>query len=210
MKQLEAEIKQVYQKLIVIFFVLFSVAICLQLSDGNSWAALSPGKIRNGELWRLLSAHFIHINWHHFAMNMAGAALCLAVFRFDVPAIHWLISAITISLFSSLLLFLSYSPTQSYVGFSDTLHGWIVIGILAMLSKEPKLATAILTILLGKLLYENFIEPPSAVLLEGSRVATESHLFGAIGGLLYSLAYNAELRQRLLSLSLKARQKKSG
>ena len=208
MKQLEPEIKQVYQKLILVFALLFFPAVSLQLLDAQPWTALIPEKIENGELWRVISAHFMHVNWHHFAMNMAGAALCLAVFRFDIAAKHWLMSAVLISLFSSSLIYLFYLPTQSYVGFSDTLHGWIVIGILAMLTTEPKLATAMLTVLIGKLLYENFIEPPSAELLQGSRVATESHLFGALGGLIYSVLFNNKLQQFLSTIIF--RQKKSG
>ena len=208
MKQLEPEIKQVYQKLILVFALLFFPAVSLQLLDAQPWTALIPEKIENGELWRVISAHFMHVNWHHFAMNMAGAALCLAVFRFDIAAKHWLMSAVLISLFSSSLIYLFYLPTQSYVGFSDTLHGWIVIGILAMLTTEPKLATAMLTVLIGKLLYENFIEPPSAELLQGSRVATESHLFGALGGLIYSVLFNKKLQQFLSTIIFG--QKKSG
>ena len=200
MKQPELEIKRVYQKLIISFLLIMGVALCLQLSQGKEWAALIPLKVDKGEFWRLISAHFIHINWHHFAMNMAGAALCMAVFRTDVAAKHWLISALAISLFSSTLLYLTYSPSQSYVGFSDTLHGWIVIGILAMMAKEPKLASIMLTAFIAKLLYENFVSPPSAELLAGSRVATESHLFGALGGALYSLSYNKTLRSYLTSL----------
>ncbi|NRB40068.1 MAG: rhombosortase [Pseudomonadales bacterium] len=208
MKHVETEIKRVYSKLIMSFFIIAGVAFALQLSNAQHWAALIPQAINDGEIWRVLSAHFIHINWNHFAMNMAGTALCIAVFRFDVAPKHWLISAIFISLFSSLFLYLSYQPQQSYVGFSDTLHGWLVIGMLAMLSKEPKLAGIMLTVFIGKLLYENFVEPPSAHLLAGSRVATESHLFGAMGGLVYSFIYNKELRH--FSLTQINRHKKTG
>lgn len=194
MKHWDTEIKQRYFHLSLIFIAIFIISISLQLFDTNAWSKLVPSYVDKGQIWRLLTAHFIHINWQHFSMNMAGVMLCLIVFRDDVKVTHWVYSSIFLSLFSSLLLYLSYSPLQSYVGFSDVLHGWIVIGILAMLPKETKLASAMLILFLGKVFYENFYEPPSSELLAGSRVATESHLYGAIGGLIFSLTCNKSLR----------------
>ncbi len=207
MKQQGREIKQVYQKLFVLFCVLISSCVAIQLSGGNDWASLIPERINSGQWWRLISAHFIHINWQHLAMNMAGAALCLAVFREDVTPTHWLYSSLFLSLFSSTLLYLSYAPQQSYVGFSDVLHGWIGIGILAMLPKETRLASTMLILLLAKIIHENYFHTPSNALLDGSRVATESHLFGCLGAGVFSLSFNAELRKFLVGLF--NRQKKS-
>lgn len=194
MKHWDKEIKRHYLDLSLIFFSIFIVSLALQFFDTAEWSKLIPQKINEGHIWRLLSAHFIHINWQHFFMNMAGVALCLAVFRDDVKASHWIYSSLFLSLFSSVFLYLSYAPMQSYVGFSDVLHGWIVIGMLAMLPKETKLASMMLVLFIAKVLYENLYQPPSSELLGGSRVATESHLYGAIGGFIFSLVSNQSLR----------------
>ena len=188
-----------YQKLAATFFIISLIAMGLQLAGGAQWASLIPARVNEGEIWRLLSAHFVHTNWQHYLMNMAGIASCLVVFRHDAAAKDWVYSAIFISFFSSACLYFYFIPWQSYVGFSGVLHGWVVIGILGMSVKEPKLALAILTVLVIKLIYENVFEIPSAVLLDGSRVATESHLFGAAAGLLYGLATQATLRKRIFS-----------
>lgn len=186
-----------YQKLAATFVVVALFAMSLQFAGGAQWASLIPARVNGGEIWRLLSAHFVHTNWQHYLMNMAGIASCLFVFRHDVAVKDWIFSAIFISFFSSVCLYFYFTPWQSYVGFSDVLHGWIVIGILGVSVKEPKLALLILAALVIKLSYENVFETPSAAFLDGSRVATESHLFGAAAGLLYGFATQATLRQQL-------------
>ena len=208
MKQHDTEIKLSYLPLATIFSLLFLLCFALQFFDTSALMQLSLSKINNGEIWRLLTAHFIHINWQHFLMNMLGAGLCLAVFRDDVPPLHWVYSAVLLSLFSSIGLYFIYDDGQTYVGFSDVLHGWIAIGVFSMLPKETKLAAAMLTFCLFKVFYENFFDSPSSDMLEGSRVATESHLLGCIGGGVFSLSFNTELRHFLLALLTK--QKKTG
>ncbi len=166
------------------FSCILMSCILIQVTQGQHWATLTSDSLTTHEYWRLITAHFIHLNWQHFAFNMVGAGLCLLIFAKDVEISHWLISAIVISLFSSLgLIFTGFEG--SYMGFSDTLYGWIVIGILSIYSKERWLSLLMLTFLTGRILYEQFFPSPFGELFDGATVASNSHLFGLLGGFLY-------------------------
>lgn len=181
------------------YFSLFlSVCVFLQLVIGVEGAAFSRQDIAGGEWWRLLTSHLVHANLQHMLWNMGGALLCMLVFRHDVPVRHWLYSAVFISLFSSLCMYFVYLSGVGYVGFSDTLYGWILMGLLALLPKEKLLAIVLLTLLVGRLLYEYFVPgSPFDDVLSAGRVAKESHLYGLLGGFLYALFFFRSFRKHL-------------
>ncbi len=141
--------------------------------------------ISDGELWRLFSAHFIHLGWRHFLMN--GAALLL---------IYWLyedrlspLSVVLIFLASSLavslgLLVLSPHVTW-YVGLSGVLHGLFVFGALCDLPRRRWIGVVVLSLLILKLVWEQLYGPISgSESAAGGPVIVSAHLYGAIGGLL--------------------------
>ncbi|CAA0114596.1 Uncharacterised protein [BD1-7 clade bacterium] len=198
MNQPSEEIKRHTKAVLAIYIALVLICVMTQITDGREWASYNKTLIEHGQWWRILTAHFVHLDWKHYLLNMSGAALCLFVFRHDIKPIHWPISAILISIFSSLCMLTFAFDYSSYVGFSDTLYGWIFIGALAMLPKEPKLALIVMAIFGGRVTYENIVSHSliDSFMNEG-KVAVESHLFGTIGGIIYSLFFNKELRHFL-------------
>src|SRR3954469_10156520 len=85
----------------------------------------------NGQYWRLLTAHFVHLDAQHVLLNGLGLVLMWALFARDYSPLRWLalylFSALTIS---AGLWFLS--PEISwYVGASGALHGVMAAGTLA-------------------------------------------------------------------------------
>lgn len=200
MKQPAREIKYQLLGIFIAYLSLFSISLILQLNDGATWASLSSTSIKNGEYWRLISAHLTHLDWHHFYMNIIGMGLCLLVFRHDLTAKHWLASFLFISLFSSLGLLSIYDEYQRYVGFSDVLHGWILLGAISIIARESKLSLAIFILFWIKLIEENSgLQFFTNTGMDQTTIATESHLFGALGGMLYGALFLPEPRQWLLA-----------
>ena len=54
-----------------------SVAALLALTDdwGRELLRYDRFAIASGELWRLVSGHFVHLAWSHFALNAAALIL---------------------------------------------------------------------------------------------------------------------------------------
>ncbi|MCY4044440.1 MAG: rhombosortase [Cellvibrionales bacterium] len=168
--------------------------ILIQSFHGGAWATLTQTTLTSHEYWRLLTAHFVHLNWQHLGLNMTGAGLCLLVFAKDIPIGHWLASAILISLFSSFGLLIIGMPGQ-YMGFSDTLYGWVILGILSIYTSDRWLSILMLGLLIGKLSYEQCFPSPFSAVFEGATIATNSHLLGVAGGFLY-FGYMALLKKQ--------------
>lgn len=185
---------------LLMFTGLLFIAVCavFQATEGTKWASLAIEQTLNGQYWRLLTGHLIHQNWQHFAMNMLGLNLCLAVFAKDLAAKHWLYSFVFIALFSSVGLLNVYPLHYRYLGFSDVLHGWILLGAAAIFHKEPRLAIIVFVLFWLKIIEENSGLAFFTSYGVGGNVAKKSHILGAIGGLFYALLFVPSFRQALL------------
>lgn len=186
MKQPATEIKSQLVSTLIIYFSLVFACLFLQAINAQAWASLHLQSVLQGEVWRLLSAHLIHLNWQHFAMNMLGMGLCMLAFQSHTKPIHWLVSFCFIALFSSFCLLSSFDQLQRYMGFSDVLHGWILLGAIAIAKNEFKLSLVIFILFWIKIIEENsglaFFTSGS---MDAGNIATDSHIFGAIGGMIY-------------------------
>lgn len=143
--------------------------------------------IAQGELWRLLSGHFVHLNWSHFALNMAGLFMLWLFFRHYQRQVDWLRAILLIALLCSAGLYAD-GQLASYVGFSGVLHGLFVLGALYERRRYLLSGWVLLGLLLGKLVWEQWQGAlPGSEALSGGRVAVNAHLYGALAGLFYYL-----------------------
>ncbi|MEM8984211.1 MAG: rhombosortase [Pseudomonadota bacterium] len=146
-----------------------------------------------GEIWRLLSAHVVHLGLAHTLLNVAGLVLIGLLFAAVMTPSYWLLATVCSALSVSLGLYW-FNPTVIwYVGFSGVLHGLFVAGATAMSQHEKVLAIGLLVGLAAKLGFEQWVGPmPGSEHTAGGRVIVDAHLYGAIGGWL------ASVLQRLL------------
>jgi rhomboid family GlyGly-CTERM serine protease len=150
--------------------------------------------LAHGELWRLISAHWVHLSLRHAVVNVAGLALLWALFARDYSPRQWLlIVAAALMAIDAGLWFLD-STVQWYLGSSGVLHGILAAGTLAHVKRRESDGWVLAALLAAKLLYEQRVGP---LPFSGSTdVVVDAHLFGVIGGLAAALA----LRLRPLSL----------
>ncbi len=138
-----------------------------------------------GELWRMLTAHFVHTNWMHTALNIGTA--CMVV-RVLTPArslaaigIQAVIMAMGISFMSVTLL----SGTDWFVGLSSVIHAYIARELIkrSVINKDGVLASALM-LLLAKIAAEQtgYAGEATAKLIE-SPVFYDGHLFGVTVGI---------------------------
>jgi len=142
-------------------------------------------QVEQGAYWLLLTGNLVHLNWSHWALNMAGLAIVAFFFSAYASIGQWclvlLISALCVGLGVSLL----NVDIQYYVGLSGVLHGLFIFGALREIRKYPLSGYVLFCVLLAKLTWElvNGALPGSEE-LTGGRVLTDAHFYGAVGGFL--------------------------
>ena len=176
------------------------LSLISQLTSGIEWASLDIAQTREGQIWRLITGHLTHLDWEHYFLNMAAITLSLVVFHNDIKPSHWIGSFLFISIFSSLCMVFGFSEYDRYVGFSDVIHGWILLGAASIAHKEPKLTAAIFVLFWLKIIEENMDFHFFTSFAVTGNVAYESHIYGAIGGVLFSLIFVKAFRGRVMQL----------
>jgi len=141
--------------------------------------------LAQGQLWRLISAHWVHLNLRHALVNIAGFALLWALFARDFSPRQWLLILAAAVIAIDAGLWLLDSTVQWYVGSSGVLHGILAAGTLAHLKRREPDGWVLVALLAGKLLYEQRVGP--LPFSGSSEVVVDAHLYGVIGGLAAAL-----------------------
>ena len=141
--------------------------------------------IEAAEFFRLVSGHFAHLGWSHFALNAAGILLVWVLVGGAFSPLQWLIAVAVILAGIDIGFWLLLPELQWYVGLSGLLHGLLAAGAVGQFSARRNESIAILVILALKLGYEAAAGAlPGTSGAAGGPVVTEAHLYGAISGLL--------------------------
>lgn len=150
----------------------------------------------DGELWRLLSAHLVHLSWGHLWPNLAALALLTLLLDELLTPLEWLVAAVVGALAIDLGLFLVDRGVVWYVGLSGVLHSFAALGSLRLITARPALGAALAFGLGAKLFYEQRFGPlPFTAAATGGPVIVAAHLYGAAGGVL--VGAGAAVRRRL-------------
>lgn len=136
-----------------------------------------------GELWRLVTGHFVHLNLGHAALNALGLALMWALFARDYTVRQWLLVLVVSAAAIDVGLWFRDPEVAWYVGGSGVLHGVMAAGTLAHVRRGELDGWILAAFIIGKLVYEQWagtspFESPAMP------VIVNAHLYGAIGGLL--------------------------
>lgn len=166
--------------------VLAIVAVLASAGDwGRDWLRYDRALIAEGQLWRLLSGHFVHLGWSHAVLNGVGLALICYLFLDRFTRAAWL----AISLVSIVIIdagFWVFEPQlRWYVGLSGVLHGYLAAGSISGMRDRQTEAWVIGALLVVKLAYEQLAGPmPGSEGASGGNVVVAAHLYGALAGAL--------------------------
>jgi len=160
-----------------------AVALLLAGETGRDWLRFDRDAIGSGQIWRLLTGHFVHLGWPHFALNGAGLALVWYLVGEVFDGLRWILIAAVSILAMDVGLWIFDPELVWYVGLSGLLHGILAAGLVARLRKPGKETIVLMILLVAKLLWEQVSGPlPGSEGTAGGMVVVDSHLFGAIGG----------------------------
>ncbi|MFY0700417.1 MAG: rhombosortase [Bermanella sp.] len=137
----------------------------------KTWLRYDEGAVAQGELWRLLSAHFVHLGWVHGLLNAAGLLL-LALIQPAGKVWLWLAFYCVSSVLISVYIVID-SQTYYYVGASGVLHGLFVVAAYFSQSLDLWRRYALIALVVAKLFWEQ------------SRYYQDNGLGDAIGGFVY-------------------------
>ncbi|MDH3621140.1 MAG: rhombosortase [Gammaproteobacteria bacterium] len=165
-----------------------ALAIALQFGGEQVREALAYTRdgVAGGELWRLVTGHFVHLGWTHMWLNLAGLALVVWLVGGIFSWVRWLlVLALTVLIIDVGFWFL-YPNLAWYVGLSGVLHGLLVGGLLKGVVERDRESMILLGFVLAKLAWEQFSGGPlpGSEATSGGNVIVNAHLYGAVGGAL--------------------------
>jgi len=146
--------------------------------------------ISQGEIWRLFTGHFLHTNIYHLLLNLAALImLWLLHGRFYSKENYTALFLLTALIISVGLYY--FSPDlQQYVGLSGVLHGVFVFGAIMDIRAKDKTGYLLFIGVWVKIAHEQIYGASTDIsTLIAASVAIDAHLWGALGGLVFSLIY---------------------
>jgi rhomboid family GlyGly-CTERM serine protease len=141
--------------------------------------------LAGGDWWRLLTAHFVHLDAEHAFLNGLGVVLMWALFARDYSPWRWAAIYLGAALAVSVGLWFGNPELQWYVGASGALHGVMTAGTIAHLRRRDLDGWILAAFIITKLAYEQFA---GALPFAGtSSTIVDAHLYGAVGGVVLGL-----------------------
>jgi rhomboid family GlyGly-CTERM serine protease len=137
--------------------------------------------IAAGEWWRLITAHFVHIDLEHTLLNVMGVVLMWAIFARDLTPRQWLTVTTVVLLTIDAGLWFHDTGVYWYVGASGLLHGFMAAGTCVHVRRGDLDGWILVVFIVLKLGYEQLHgQLPFAG--SGMPVVVNAHLYGALGG----------------------------
>ena len=174
---------------LLLILALSLLLVWTQSLDVNSWA-YNRDAIANGEYWRLITGHFIHLNNMHLLLNMLGVGLVLMLFDNVLAIWQWFVFLLASAFIIGVMIYFTLPQVQGYVGLSGVIHGLYVLATMQLLTqpKERNFALILAVMVTLKLLTENGVQGTSFTAnLIGGHVLLPAHLYGAEVGLLFGV-----------------------
>lgn len=142
------------------------------------------------EIWRWWTAHWVHVGWIHFALNMIAFA-CLPFIFPHIQNRFIILLLLILAPLCSLSFYYFYPEIEAYAGLSGVLHGLYVAAAFFYLKfrKERNFVVLVLCLVVVKLIWENTFGQIGTAQLIGSPVLVEAHLVGTFWGAILAVMY---------------------
>lgn len=152
--------------------------------------------ISQGELWRLFTGHFLHTNSFHLLLNLAALVLLWALHGRFYTIKNYSALFFLCALSTSIGIYYYNPQLIQYVGLSGVLHGIFIFGAIMDIYSKDKTGYLLFIGVWLKIGHEQVYGASSDVsdLIEAS-VAVDAHLWGAVGGLLFSIIYITQVKK---------------
>lgn len=161
---------------------IISIGIAFSGSHTAQLLQYQPNFDQTGEVWRLLTAHFVHLNWSHLALNLVGLWLVWSLVGRALNPHQWLFVFVLLGLSITFSLRILTPTISWYVGLSGVLYGIFSTGIVASEKRIFTFRNFMLLLIIFKTSLEQIIGPISLIESSDHRVIVEAHLYGIVFG----------------------------
>jgi rhomboid family GlyGly-CTERM serine protease len=148
--------------------------------------------ILSGEYWRILTCNFVHFGFAHTAMNLAAFLLVGFSLLLELNLKHYCLLFLCCVLAVGFGVLIGNPELDFYRGLSGVLHGLIVAGLLLNTFQKRWLSYFFTALIFAKIFHEHqagFQENQLQAMLPVP-VAVDSHLYGALAGLVYFCVFS--------------------
>jgi len=160
-----------------------ALAVAAAGDDGAAALRYSRAAIADGEWWRLVTGHLVHLGPGHLLLNLAGLALVGWLTGREYGAALWWVIIVASAAAIAAALYVLQPGVAWYVGLSGVLHGLLAGGLVPAVRDRDPAAVILAALLAGKLIWEALAGPlPGAEQTAGGPVLVEAHRYGALGG----------------------------
>lgn len=135
----------------------------------------------SAEIWRFISAHWVHVGWMHLFLNSLGLVVCVSLTTPGWSIKRWLLYTLVMALGISLLITLFNPEVTDYAGHSGLLYGLFVLGAISLYPRDRLIAVLVIAAIVIKVLMEqfNFYDFNTGGII-GARVIVDAHLYGLL------------------------------
>lgn len=146
--------------------------------------------ILNGDIYRLLTFHFVHISNVHFLNNMFALAALWLLYGRTMRLRVWIGALITSAGIIGLCLLLLSPEVGWTAGFSGLLCALFAYASIRSAMSGEHWSWTVLAFLVAKIVLEQTIGPNTTMeRLIGSAIIVDAHMFGVIAGILFAVVY---------------------
>ena len=146
---------------------------------------LDLGRLAQGEWWRLLTGHLVHLSWRHYALDLAALGLVLRLCLTTGTTGKRLAATALLSMATASLALLLFRPVEVYGGISAVTVGLLATAALDLLAGGTRLSgVALLLALAAKIAAEGAGLSASAV-----PPVWQAHLAGAAAGVAVAVSH---------------------
>jgi rhomboid family GlyGly-CTERM serine protease len=164
---------------------------------GRQLLSLHWPEVAQGQVWRLLTGHFVHLGLSHALLNIAGLGLVWYLVGSVFGRSAWSIIAFSSAFAIDLGLWFFEPDLAWYVGLSGVLHGLLAAGLIGTLPTRRFEFWALAVVLIVKIGYEQLAGPmPGSEATSGGPVVVGAHLYGAIGGAIAGIICRHRVRRQ--------------
>jgi rhomboid family GlyGly-CTERM serine protease len=171
--------------------LLLLLAAVAQALHATQYLQYERSAVLAGQIWRLWSAHMVHLGWEHYFLNAAGLLLVWLLFRQTASIRAWSGHFLFAGLAVSLGLLWFNPGLEWYVGLSGILHALFIAGVLAEVRRDVALSVLVLLGFAAKIIFEQIYGPlPGSEQSAGGPVVVDAHLYGTVAGCIsYGINY---------------------
>ncbi len=167
------------------------ISILTLLGDtGREIFQYNRAHMENGEVWRIITGHFVHSGIEHTLLNLSGVCIFAFLFEDNSTSLKWWITLLAMMVLSSAAYYVIDSHIHWYVGLSGVLHGFFILGAIGEWHNDKVISVVVLAAMIGKLIYGQVYGPPASTAeMIGVPVYENAHFFGGILALIIGTVF---------------------